>query len=447
MKTLLFFVKNLYLERNFFLCAGALCVFGFVAFFFEEFLNPLILLTIIFIPLSLVEIVHTAIISGRFSARRIMSTKLSNGEFNPVTIEIRSDHSRKTDIDCIDEAPIQLQIRDARFSVKAGPHTLTTITYKVRPVKRGLYTFGSVYLFIRSPLGFASFRREFEAGRSVPVYPSIMALKEYDFYASSHNLRDPGLKQVRRSAVAHEFDALRNYRYGDEFRAINWKATARKSHLIVNNYMEDRSQPIYSVLDTGRSMEMPFNGMSLIDYAVNSALILSNVALKRHDKAGIITFNADGCNTLKADNHSSQLSKILNQLYNCINDHREVSYEKLFITVNRQLHHRSLLLIYTNFETVYSMHRALPLLRLLSRKHLLVVITFRNTEMEKCILEPADSVEKIYRSAIASEFTRNKELIHKEFIKNGIHSIVTSYNKLTVQLINKYLELKAGGLL
>ena len=215
----------------------------------------------------------------------------------------------------------------------------------------------------------------------------------------------------------------------------------------MNNYVEDRSQQIYMVLDTGRSMQMPFEQMSLVDHSVNSALILSNVAIRRQDKAGLITLSSTECSIVKAGSRSNQMSTILENLYTIESSGNEVNYELLYKTVNRYIHHRSLLILYTNFETVHSMKRVLPILKLLSKRHLLLCVIFRNPVLEQKIFTQAKTICDIYLSAAASDITDNKKIIYKELLKNGIQSIYVNHRSLTVQLINKYLELKSGGIL
>ncbi|MBN2433917.1 MAG: DUF58 domain-containing protein [Spirochaetes bacterium] len=447
MRNLISIIRNIYLEHNFFIAAFALPAMAFAVFYFENLLSVFIICVSLFLGITVFELFFVLISSKKISARRILASRLSNGDDNRVTVEIRSDSKHSLVLRCIDELPYQLQVRDWYFDTRVKPNSVEAWDYKIHPRKRGLYAFGSLHIYVKSFFRFISYRVSFETDQKVKVYPSIIALKEYDFYACSHKLPEPGLKRIRRSAVTHEFDALRNYRYGDEFRSVNWKATARKGHLIVNNYVEDRSQQIYMVLDTGRSMQMPFEKMSLVDHAVNSALILSNVAIRRQDKAGLITLSPTECSIVKADNRSNQLYTILENLYKTESSNYEVNYELLYKTVNNYIHHRSLLILYTNFETVHAMKRVLPILKLLSKRHLLLCVIFRNPILEKKIFIQAKTISDIYLSAAASDITDNKKIIYKELLQNGIQSIYVNHRSLTVQLINKYLELKAGGVL
>jgi uncharacterized protein (DUF58 family) len=123
----------------------------------------------------------------------------------------------------------------------------------------------------------------------VPVYPSFLKLRQYELMAVSNRLTDIGIKKMRRIGHSMEFDQVKNYVAGDDYRTVNWKATARKGDLMVNSFTDEKAQHIYCVIDKSRAMKMPFEGLSLLDYAINASLILSSVALVKQDKAGLIT--------------------------------------------------------------------------------------------------------------------------------------------------------------
>lgn len=285
------------------------------------------------------------------------------------------------------------------------------------------------------------------AETTLPVYPSFIQMRKYEIMAISNRLTMIGVKKMRRIGHNLEFDQIREYVIGDDYRTVNWKATARRSKLMANQYMDERAQPVYCMIDMGRVMKMPFNELTLLDYSINASLVISNVALIKHDKAGIITFSHKTDSFLQAERKASQMQKIMELLYRQKTGFLETSYELLFSTVIRRINQRSLLLLFTNFETVASMHRQLPYLRQLAKRHLLVVIFFRNTELVSFIQKPATHTEQVYLKTIAEKFDFEKRLIVKELEKHGIASILTAPENLTVNTLNKYLELKARGLI
>jgi uncharacterized protein (DUF58 family) len=379
-------------------------------------------------------------------ARRNVADKLSNSDQNPIELFIENRFERKVDFEIIDEIPHQFQRRDVLFELSLAPRTEGRVLYELRPVERGVYHFGSIRVFILSKLGLCSRRQSFAAEQEVAVYPSYMQMHEYELLALSNRLSMPGIKKIRRIGQNREFEQINNYVKGDDYRRINWKATARKAELMVNHYQDERSQHVYCIIDKGRTMQMPFNGLTLLDYAINASLAISNLALKKYDKAGLLTFQHRPEQLLKASSRSKQLNLILERLYSQQTDFHDSDFGRLYIKIKNDIGQRSLLLLFTNFETVHGMERQLLYLRLLNRSHLLVVVLFKNTELENSHAEPATDIEALYRKGITEHLLYEKELIAQKLRANGIYSLLTAPEKLTANSINTYLELKQRGI-
>jgi uncharacterized protein (DUF58 family) len=216
---------------------------------------------------------------------------------------------------------------------------------------------------------------------------------------------------------------------------------------MVNQYQDEKSQPIFSVIDTGRVMKMPFNGLKLLDYAINSTLAFSNVALKRNDKTGMIAFSKEIETYVPAVQKITHLNTILEKLYNIDTEFTDADFGLLYSHIKRKVTHRSLLLLYTNFEHISALRRQLPFLLAIAKKHVLVVIFFENTELEELIAKDAEYLQTIYHKTIAEKFSLEKRLMQKELQQYGIQTILTKPENLTINTINKYLEIKARGLL
>jgi uncharacterized protein (DUF58 family) len=195
----------------------------------------------------------------------------------------------------------------------------------------------------------------------------------------------------------------------------------------------------------GRIMKMPFEEMSLLDYSINASLVISNIAMLKYDKAGIITFSHKVQQVLPADRKKMQLFKIMELLYKQKTGYLETDYERLYASLRRTVTQRSLLLLFTNFESFSGLQRQMKFLRRIARDHLLVVIFFENTELRSFLDQKPKSTQEIYFKTIAEKFTYEKKMIVKELEKFGIHSIYTAPQNLSVNTINKYLELKARG--
>lgn len=379
--------------------------------------------------------------------KRICPDKLSNGDDNTIQLYLTNYFSFPVYFQVVDEIPHVFQKRDILFEVKAEAGDTKIINYILRPTKRGAYEFGNTLVYCSSPLGFVQRKITVLNTKEAAVYPSIIQMYKYEFLAISNRLTLYGLKKIRKIGHNTEFEKIKEYVAGDDIRTINWKATAKRSSLMVNQYIDERAQPVYCVIDMGRNMRMPFHGLSLLDYSINSALVLSNIALKKFDKAGIITFSHKIDSFLAADSKSDQINKVLELLYKQQTGFLESNFEALYIQTRRQIKQRSLILLYTNFESLSSMERQLPYLRAISQKHLLCVVFFVNTELRKFIEKNGDNLESVYEKTIAEKLDFEKRQIVKVLSSYGIYSILTEPENLTVNAINKYLSFKAKGLI
>ena len=403
---------------------------------------------LLFVFLSLLVVDYILLFKQKgISASRILPEKLSNGDENYIEITLLNDYSFTSSIKLIDELPFQYQKRDFEINTKLFKQEHKKISYTLRPLERGAYYFGHLNIYANSPRDFVSRRFQYSKDAMVPNYPSFLQLKKYMLLAFSNKIFEYGLKKIRRIGHTMEFEQIKDYIQGDDLRNINWRATAKSNKLMVNQYQDERSQPVYSVIDKGRVMKMPFEGLSLLDYAINASLVISNVALKKQDKAGIFSFSRKVENKVIAERRPSQMNKILETLYNLDTDFVESDFSRLYIDIKRNLNQRSLLLLYTNFETLDALYRQLPYLKAISKNHLLVVIFFENTELLKLTLKSTKNTFEIFEKTIAEKFIYEKKLIVNELQKHGIQSILTAPEHLTINTINKYLEIKARGLL
>ena len=383
---------------------------------------------------------------GIFAART-MAERLSNGDDNEIRIHIENFYPYTVQLEVIDEVPHQFQRRDILFKLSVKAADKKVLQYTLRPVKRGSYEFGVINIYVKTAYGLFSRRYIADEPINVPVYPSYLQLRKYQLMAISNRLSEIGVKKLRRIGHSMEFEQIKEYVTGDDYRTVNWKATARKSQLMVNNYTDEKSQQLYCIIDKSRVMKMPFDGLSLLDYAINTSLVLSNVALMKQDKAGLITFSEKISSFLVADKKVLQMQSILETLYNQKTRYLESDYERLYIFIRRKITQRSLMLLFTNFESLTGMRRQLPYLKKIAENHLLIAILFENTKLVKFIDRASENLEDVYNKTIAENFSLEKRQIVKELNQNGILTILTAPQHLTVNALNKYLEIKARQLL
>jgi len=448
---------SLFLTPRFFVAIGSLVVGFIVAFFLPWLYGPLQIGLGLFVVLTLLDALLLYAPSNNKTApvfgRRVMGDKLANGSENDIQIYLENNYRFPIQTETIDEIPHQFQRRDVLFKTAVKPGETQIINYQLRPVKRGEYEFGALNIYAASPLGLVRRRFRYEQGRVVPVYPSFLQMRQYELLAIHNRLTEVGVKRIRRVGQSMEFEQIRPYVPGDDPRNINWQATARRAgigatdELVVNHFQDERAQQVYCLIDKGRVMRMPFDGLSLLDYAINATLVVSNIALLKHDKAGLLTFSNRPGATLAADRRPGHLLKLLEILYRQKTKYLETDFELLYSTVRNRIKQRSLLILFTNFETLHGMQRQLPYLRRMAKDHLLLVVFFENTELRTFLEVPAASTEEVYNQTIAEKFAQEKRQIVLELQRYGIYSLLTAPKDLTVNTINKYLEFKSRGLI
>lgn len=441
-------LKRLYINDRFFYFLGGFSVLFALSFVWRPLFMVAQLLFFGWLVLVLVDYLWLFSKNSKLDCRRVLPKIFSLNDDNPVKIDIFNAAPFKAKVTLIDELPVEFQLRnfEEKFHLVRGGDK--RLEYQLRPVRRGHYKFGNINCYLSTPLGFLEKKIVIDNRQQddeVPVYPSILQMKEYELITLRSSILHGGIKKMRRIGHSYEFEQIKPYVQGDDYRSINWKASSRQNQLMVNQYEDERAQQIYTIIDKSRVMRMPFNGMSLVDYAINSTLAVSNIVLKKYDKAGLITFSNKIGTTIKADSRPNQINKILQALYREKERPVEANYDLLYHISRKLIIGRSLLILFTNFESIFAMERMLPILRRMNKNHLLLVVFFENTEIKDFALQEAGSMKEIYQQTIAQKYSIQKIQIAQELRKYGIQSIITRPEDLTLNTINKYLELKARG--
>ncbi len=437
------YIGNLYLASGFYLALGLCIVLFTVSFFVPEIFIAANIMLLAVAALIVFDYLFLFVLGKAPSAKRITADRLSNGDENKVELQVKNNMLFTTHMEIIDELPEQFQKRDFKLGHRFRPGEQKNIIYKLRPVTRGEYAFGRIVIYVKSLLSLVKRRHDIAADEIVPVYPSYLQMRKYELLSQTTIQTEYGNKRMRKIGHSMEFEQIKEYVRGDDIRSVNWKATARKGSLMVNNYTDEKSQQVYCIIDKGRLMKMPFGGLTLLDYAINSTLVLSGVCLQKQDKVGLMTFANKMGSVLAADRKPIQRENILQLLYNQDTAFLESDFEMLYLQVRNRIKHRSLIVLYTNFESLSGLNRQLNYLRSIARHHLLMVVFFENTELHSLSHLEAKNVEEVYIKTIAEKFEFEKRLIVKELKKHGILSILTPPEKLTINAVNKYLELKA----
>jgi len=440
-------LKSLYINHLFFYILMGIGGLFFLSFFVKWMFDVAVILFVLYLLVTVIDIFVLYYSKNGIETVRELPDRLSNGDENIIRISLKNNYPVPVFLDIIDEIPFQFQKRDFLIQLRLGENEKKVIEYSLRPTERGEYFFGKLNVYVKSSIRLVSKRYISAENSYIATYPSFIQLRKYDMMAFSNQMLGYGLKRIRRIGQTIEFEQIKEYVQGDDMRIINWKATSKKNALMVNQYQDEKSQPVYQVIDTGRSMQMPFLGLSLLDYAINSTLAFSNIVLKKYDKAGMFTFSKKIGNYVAADRRAGQMHKLMESLYRIETDFLESDFSRLYVDMKQKVTQRSLVMLYTNFETMDALRRQLAYLKGIAKNHLLIVIFFDNTELNRLITKQTKNVQEVYDKVIAEKFAFEKRLIVRELMQHGIQSILTLPENLTMDTINKYLELKARGMI
>ena len=440
----------MYLRRRFYLLLLAVALVTGLGYAYAPLFTVGRLLTLLLLIATLADV---ALLWHRraITAERRLSTRFSNGDDNTITISVESTYPFPVRIEVIDELPSQFQQRDfsSLFSASSPSRLLCSggaaahLAYSLRPTRRGVYSFGHVLVFASTHLGLVERRYRCASPCDVCVYPSFQKLHQYELMAISQNLQQPGIKRIRRIGRNTEFEHIRDYLRGDDYRTVNWRATARTGRPMVNVYQDERSQQVFCIVDKGRVMQQAFEGMTLLDYAINASLALSYVAMRKEDRAGLITFNDNLETFVAADRRPGHVNKLMETLYAEQTNFEETDFSALSVGIGRHISKHSLLILFTNFMGLVSLQRQLPFLLQITRRHRLLVVFFNDVELQQFVDSPAATAEQRCQHEVAEKFVAEKQLVSATLRQYGILSLLTSPLELTVDVINRYLAVRA----
>ncbi len=423
-----------------------LCILGYtIAYMHNGFAPFAKIILVAILVLCFIDYILLFITSKKINCTRNSSSLLSNGDANELYIHIQNNYPFIVHANIIDEIPFQFQQRDFLITKKIAPNSAIQFSYTLTPHERGEFEFGHLLVYCSTGIGIFERRYTNETTHTVHVYPSFIKLREYEIAGMFNN--QLGEHNFKKRGASTEFDHIKEYNRGDDARTINWKASARKNNLMINSYVDEKAQQVYCIIDKGRIMKMPFDNLTLLDYAINATQMLSFVAMQKKDKVGIITFSEKVNDVLLASKNKKQFNEITQLLYKQKTQFLESNYADMFQTCRKVLGQRSLLLFFTNIETLSALERKLPYLKALQQKNMLCVILFENTEIQHIHTTRANTIEDVYVKTIADKYSFEKRTIVKELQKNGILTIYTTPKKLTVEVINKYLSIKSKRLL
>ncbi len=383
----------------------------------------------------------------RFDVIREHDTKLSLGADNPVHLSVRNRSRRPAIFMVRDEPPDAFGIETRVLNGEAKPQAAWQSVYHVHPLRRGDYTFGDLTLRWRGPLGLLLRQGKVPAAAPVKVYPNLLDVRRYDLLLRRNRLQELGLRASRMFGEGTEFERLREYLPDDEFRRINWKATARRNRPVTVQYQTERSQNVIAVLDIGRMMQSPVAQIAKLDYVVNAVLLLAYVATGKGDKIGLMTFADDVTRFVGPKAGRGQFYRMLELLYAVEAQPVEPDYTRALSYLALKQRKRALVVIFTDLSGGLSMQALVGQAALLARRSLPLVVTISDPDIVAAARQtPTDSLGAHQRNA-AAQLLDERQLALDSLRRQGVLTLDVPANQLSIAVINRYLELKARTML
>ncbi|MFP4499140.1 MAG: DUF58 domain-containing protein [Vulcanimicrobiota bacterium] len=374
---------------------------------------------------------------------RQLDDKLSLGIDNKITIIVTNNSNTRVKIDVRDWYPYDFRISQKVLSCMADARSEKKLSYKVTPLKRGKYKFGNIAVRVHGILGLVGRQFKINGEKEIRVYPNIRDISSYLLLARRGRLTEVGLKRSRIYGMGTEFEYLKEYQPDDEYRKINWKATARRNRLITSQYEIERSQNIFIVIEAGRMMTSRVDGIAKFDYALNAALMLSYIAMDRGDNVGLMVFDEDVKAYLPPGKGKKQLRLIVEALYNQHPSLVEPDYGRAIRYLSLKNRKRSLVVFFTDLIDEDVSKAIVLYTRTLYPKHLPLCVAIADPKVEEETLGNTDTIREVYSKAVAEELLQQREQVKIALQKGGVLTLDTMPKNLTPFLISRYLEVKA----
>lgn len=385
--------------------------------------------------------------AGRFGLTRLHDERLSLGAENLIQVRVENHGGRPVAVWLRDEPPLTFGVSQQILAGEIAPRQHWLGSYTVRPLRRGNYTFGDLNLRWQGPLGLLVRQARYARAEPVKVYPNLLDVRRYDLLLRRNRLQEIGLRSTRRYGEGTEFERLREYLPDDEYRRIDWKATARRHRPITVEYQTERSQNVIALLDTGRMMQAAVAEMTKLDYVINAVLLLAYVAAGKGDKVGMMSFAADVRHYLQPRQGRGQFYRMLELLYATEAEPVEPDYQQAFTYLAHKQRKRSLVVIFTDLSGGAGLQALVAQVALLARHSLPLVVTINDPEVVAAAQQaPVDS-PAVYQRAAAAQLLDERHLALDRLRRNGVLVLDVPANQLSIAVINRYLELKARTML
>lgn len=423
------------------LCALSLLIIATPLFIYFMVVFDLIALSIVVLDLL------TIVGSCRLRVERHMLRSASLGGTHDVKILLDNRGTRTQILDIRDDLPEGLTAEPESLSLVLGPNQRAELPYKLRPIRRGAFAFESMYVRLNSRLRLWQRIVTRECPGELLVYPDMKQIAEYALLARTNRLSLIGVRKTRKAGHDNNFERLRDYTQDDNYKHIDWRSTARRNKLTVKQFQTDQSQRIVFMLDCGRLMTNEYRGLTLLDYALNSILMLSYVALEQGDSVSVLCFSDHIESYVPMRGGLSQMNRILHAGFNRFPSLAQTNFDQAFLYFSKNCRRRSMVVLITNVIDDVSAAQITGYLTTLQARHLPVLALLRDRAVFDSADNPDLDEEILYRSAAAAQLLLWRREVLQRLENTGVLNVDAFPDSLTTPLINRYLQAKAKHLL
>ncbi|HET9306849.1 MAG TPA: DUF58 domain-containing protein [Candidatus Sulfotelmatobacter sp.] len=359
-------------------------------------------------------------------------------------IEITLTNSSRKSIyaTIIDTIPLQLTEVPPRLRLRVSPNDEASVTYRVCPTKRGDAKLDACYLLYQSVLRIAERWVSAPLQQTVRIYPNLEEAKRYSMYLLRSRQFALEKRYTRVRGIGREFESLREYQLGDEYRDICWTAAARRAKLVTRVYQMERSQTVWIVIDSGRLMRARVGGLSKLDQAVNSALSLAQVALYSGDRVGLIAYGRAVRQQLPAAKGSAHLRHFIEQLAMVREEGSEADHLQMAGRLLTDQKRRSLIVWLTDLAETAMTPEVIEAASIMMPRHLVLFVVIGQPDLRDLAARTPQTESEMYRVAAAQEMVHRRELLLAQLRERGALALEVTSGAVSPVLVNAYLQIK-----
>jgi uncharacterized protein (DUF58 family) len=392
-----------------------------------------------------------ALLAARSIRRRLLRVKrerpahLSVGIDNEVALVLENVGPRRLRLVVRDEPPDSFRAEPIEQRVRLPGHGRTRLVYRLLPTERGNFAFGQIYLRCRGPLGLAWRQRAVPAAEPVQVYPNLLEIRRYEALVRTTLVRTGGYRSKRLPGAGREFSHYRDYTPDDDYRSVSWKATARRGRPITAVHESEHSQDIIFCLDVGRMMAARVGTLTKLDHAINAVLMLTHVSQTFQDNLGLLVFSHTVHLYLPPAKGKAQHAQFLQALYSIKPELSYVNYGEAFQYLIGRHPKRALTMVFTDLLDAVVSAEYRDAARLLRRFHLPLTLAVADVPLQQLAAKTPETTTQMYDVLVARDLLQARAELLGSLEREGVMTLDTVPERLTIDAVNRYLALKTGA--